>query len=210
MKLSENYLNNENEIRLTNNDNIKEYMNEIEIIKRKLKNNESIFYEHLKSIPLLKNISLEIEKENNEQGQAIEYLNLFFEDYILIFLSNNFNLSDNELYNKDLINNFIKIIKFLSKTRFEDYDEKVKADILLVNISKYILWIESNSKYIIIILTIYQKLSFIELLNDKIKKIIKNKEIKYEFGTKRSPSETRHVNECFFLLIESMIKLILK
>ena len=56
---------------------------------------------------------------------------------------------------------------------------------------------------------IYQKLSFIQLLNDKIQKIIDNKEIKYEFGTDRSPSETKRVNECFFLLIESMIKIIL-
>jgi hypothetical protein len=56
---------------------------------------------------------------------------------------------------------------------------------------------------------IYQKLTFIQLLNDKIKKIIDNHEIIYEFGTERSPSETKRVNECFFLLLESMIKIIL-
>lgn len=128
MKLSENYLSNENEIRLTSNDGDNdEYMKEIDSIKLKLKNDEFIFYEYLKSIPLFKKISLELENDES-QKQGIEYLNLFFEDYLLIFLSNNFDLSNTEVYNKDLIYNFIKIIKDLLKRRFENYDEMIKAE----------------------------------------------------------------------------------
>ena len=210
MKLSEKYLNNENEIRITSNDgDNEEYMKEINKINRKLKNNELIFYEYLKSISLFKEISEISENEKNIQEEAIKYLDYFFDDYLLIFLSNNFDLSQTEVYNYDLISNFIKIIKYILKIRLDDYDANIKADELLFKIAKKILWIESNTKYIILILMIYQKLTFIQLLNDKIKTIIDNHEITYEFGTERSPSETKRVNECFFLLLESMIKIIL-
>ena len=164
----------------------------------------------MKSIPLFKEILLDFEHENhNDNNEAIQYLNLLFEDYLLVFLSNNLDLSDTDIYTKDLIFNFISLIKKLLKKRFDDYDENVKVDELLINISRNILWVESNTKYIILTLMIYQKISFIELLNIKIEKIINNNEIKYEYGTKRSPNETKTVNECFYLIIESIIKIIL-
>ena len=208
-KLSEVYLENENEIRLTSDDNNETYEIEINKIKDELKNCESIFYEYLKSIPLFKKISLEFDKEDYNNKDAIEYLNLFFDDYLLVFLSNNFDLSEKDIYTIDLISNFKYLIKHLLKIRFEDYDMKIKADELFKKISRNILWVESNSKYITLTLMIYQKLPFIQELNYKIEEIISKKEIKYEFGTKRSPIETRLVNECFYLLIESMIKIIL-
>ena len=63
------------------------------------------------------------------------------------------------------------------------------------NFLKNILWIRLNSKYIILKLLIYKKLSFIQLLNKKIDKIIEKKEIKYECGSTRSPIESKKVNE---------------
>ena len=44
---------------------------------------------------------------------------------------------------------------------------------------------------------------------NKIEKIISKEEIKYECDTKRSSPQTKQVNECFFLLNESIIKTIL-
>jgi hypothetical protein len=102
------------------------------------------------------------------------------------------------------------LIKKLIKMRFEDYDKNFRNDLLFLKLSRYILWIESNSKYIILILLIYKKLSFIQLLNDKMDKLIEKKEIKYEYGTYRSPLESKIVNECFFIYNEAMIKLILR
>ena len=211
ISLSETYLEYENEIRnVYDDDNPEEYLREINLIKRKIKNSELSVYNHMKTIPLFKEILLDFEHENhNDNNEAIQYLNLLFEDYLLVFLSNNLDLSDTDIYTKDLIFNFISLIKKLLKKRFDDYDENVKVDELLINISRNILWVESNTKYIILTLMIYQKISFIELLNIKIEKIINNNEIKYEYGTKRSPNETKTVNECFYLIIESIIKIIL-
>ena len=201
----------ENEIRnVYDDDNPEEYLREINLIKRKIKNSELSVYNHMKTIPLFKEILLDFEHGgHNDNNEAIQYLNLLFEDYLLVFLSNNLDLSDTDIYTKDLIFNFISLIKKLLKKRFDDYDENVKVDELLINISRNILWVESNTKYIILTLMIYQKISFIELLNIKIEKIIDNNEIKYEYGTKRSPNETKTVNECFYLIIESIIKIIL-
>ena len=209
LKLSESYFENENEIRNAFDDNNEDYLREIRSLEKKLKNNESIFSDYLKNIPLFKKIWKDLEDGNYEKDKVNEYLSLFFEDYLLIFLSNNFDLSNTNTYNRELIINFENLIKKLLFRRFNDYEEKKSPEILLLNICRNILWIESNNKYIILTLMIYQKLSFINLLNEKIEKMINDKEIIYEYGTKRSPFGTKIVNECFFLLIESMIKLIL-
>ena len=209
LNLSEDYFNNENDIRSTENDDNSEYMKEINFIKRRMKNNELTLFEYLKSIPLFRQMESDLDNNNNYNIEAIYYLNLFFDDYLHIFLSNNFELSNLEIYSSNLITNFKVLIKYLIKIRFNDYDEKIKADELMKKISRNILWIEANSKYIKLTLMIYQKLSFIQLITSKMEDIIKNKEIKYEFGTKRSPIETKLVNECFFLINESMLKIIL-
>ena len=210
LNLSEDYFNNENDIRTTENDNNSEYMKEINFIKKRIKDNELTLFEYLKSISLFKQMESDLENNNNNYNiEAIYYLNLFYDDYLHIFLSNNFELSNIEIYSSNLISNFKNLIKYLVKIRFNDYDEIIKADELMKKISRNILWIEANSKYIKLTLMIYQKLSFIQLINSKMKDIIKNNEIKYEFNTKRSPIETKLVNECFFLINESMLKIIL-
>ena len=210
LNISEAYLENENEIRTVyEEENPIEYLREINSIKKRMENKELIVYNYIKSFPSFNKLIQDFEHESNDESkESIQFLNLFFDDYLLIYLSNNFNLSDTNTYSKALITNFIILIKKLLKKRFDYYDENIKIDELLINISRNILWIESNNKYIVLTLMIYQKLFFIELLNIKMEKIINN-EIKYEYGTPRSPSETKIVNECFYLIIESMIKIIL-
>ena len=152
-----------------------------------------------------------MDTNNCKKEEAIDYYNMLYDDYLHIFLSKNFDLSLTEEYNVELVENMKSLIKKLVKHRFEDYDKDIKIDELLKKISREILWIESNSKYVILTLSIYKKLSFIQLLDEKIEKIIKNKEIKYECGSgnSRSPIESKKVNECFFIYNESMIKIIL-
>ena len=219
LKLFEKYFEKENEIRTEVCKNYDEYISQINKIKDKLQKYEKNFFDCLISIPLFKKIIDILESENNEKGQkddinklqeeAKKYLDLFLEDYLLIFLSNNFDLSNSERFSINLIKDYIKIIKKILNYRFNDLDNYISPFELIKKISKYILWIQSNSKYIIKILIIYQKLSFIKLLMNKIENVINKKEIKYECDTNRSAPQTKLVNECFFLLTESMIKTIL-
>ena len=227
LKLSINYLERENDIRYEYNDNNDdEYLKKIEKINKTLNKIEMFFFNYFKLNPLIKKIIEVLDKiennnipkvnDKNQENKILnykeeikEYFDLFLEDYFLIFLSNNFDLSNLKIYNRNMINEFIQIIKSILDYRFNDFSDYMAPIEIIKKISKYIIWIESNSKYIIKILIIYQKLSFIQFLNNKIKKIINNKEIKYEYGTKRSPLKTKLVNECFFLILESLIRTIL-
>ena len=72
---------------------------------------------------------------------------MLYDDYLQIFLANNFDLSLKEEYNIELIENWKNSIKKLVRQRFSDYDKDAKIDGLLRKVIKEILWIESNSKY---------------------------------------------------------------
>ena len=81
-------------------------------------------------------------------------------------------------------------------------DDQVKL------LAKKMIWLESNSQYISIILNIYKKISINENdLFSKIEKIIANKEIQYEIS-KRSPIYTEEINSPFFYILESLLKII--
>ena len=114
------------------------------------------------SIPLFKLISSDLDSNNCKKEEAINYFNMLYDDYLQIFLANNFDLSLIEEYNIELIENWKSLIKKLVILRFTDYDKDIKIDELLKKTARNILWIESNSKYIVLILLIYKKLSFIQ------------------------------------------------
>ena len=171
---------------------------------------QTIFYDYIKSIPLFKKIYSDLDSNNCTKEEAEDYFNMLYNDYLNFFIYNNADLSISDNCDSDLVENWKGLIKKIIEMRFEDYDKNFRNDLLFLKLSRYILWIESNSKYIILILLIYKKLSFIQLLNDKIEKSIEKKEIKYEYGTNRSPLESKIVNECFFIYNEAMIKLILR
>ena len=187
----------------------KEYDDEKKLEKNieKLQNE---LYNYLLNIPLFKKIYSDIDSSNYKKEDVCNYFNMLYDDYLLNFLSNNFDLSLTDEYNNELIENWKILIKKLVKQRFEEYDDNIVIDEIIKKLSRKILWIESNSKNIILTLLIYKKLFFIQLLNEKIDEMIKKKQIKYECGTARSPLESKKVNECFFIYNESMIKLILR
>ena len=207
LTLAEEFFQNENDLRtFDNEEENNDYKRRIE---KRIEKNQINLYNYMISIPLFKLISSDLDSNNCKKEEAINYFNMFYDDYLQIFLANNFDLSLIEEYNIELIENWKSLIKKLVILRFTDYDKDIKIDELLRKTARNILWIESNSKYIVLILLIYKKLSFIQLLNEKMNNIIAKKEIKYECGTNRSPIESKKVNECFFIFSESMIKIIL-
>ena len=64
---------------------------------------------------------------------------MLYDDYLLIFLSNNFDLSLRDEYNIELIENLKNLIKKLVEQRFGDYNKDIKIDELLKKISRQIL-----------------------------------------------------------------------
>ena len=75
-------------------------------------------------------------------------------------------------------------------------------------LAKKMVWLESNSEYIAILLNIYQKLSHnIKNLYNKIDKIISGGEIKMEIS-ERSPEWAKEINAPFFYIMDSLLKVI--
>ena len=210
--LADDLLNNENDLRFFDDEeedeNIKKSIEKS--IEKNIEKNQNKLYDYFKKkIPLFKKIIDDFDSNDCQKEEAIKFYNMLYDDYILIFLANNFDLTLAKEFNIELIENWKNLIKRLVRHRFGDFNKDIKIDELFKKISRDILYIESNKKYIILVLLIYKKLSFIQLLNGKINRIIEQKEIKYECGTRRSPIESKKVNECFFIFTESMIKIIL-
>ena len=188
--LSKKYLEKENCLRnlySIKDDKKKEEMeNEIEQYRDKL-------YYDIKQISTIKKIILDLDS-NECNEEAKEYYNLFYDDYLHIFIFNNEDLIVGEEYNMYIVENWKRLIKDMVKRRFGDGRlERFKK------LSDIILWIESHKKYIVLILLIYKKLSsFVDLLNEKMDGFILNN------------GRSEEVNECFFLYNESMIRLILR
>ena len=126
---------------------------------------------------------------------------LILKDYISFFLDKN------DL--KSEINN--NLVELLLNLRYNPENFIVKENkkepikILLMKI----IWIETNTNYILNILTIYSYME--KLFNDKEKLFekIKNKiydrdrSIKYITNETRNPEYTKEVNECYYILLAS-------
>ena len=205
--LAKEFLKNENDLRYF--DSEEEVEDSKRRIEKNIEKNQINLLNYLKSIPLFKKIIAHLDSNDYKKEEAINFYHMLYDDYLQIFLANNFDLTLTEEFNIELIEKWKNLIKRLVKHRFGDYNKDIKIDELFMKIAREILYIESNKKYIVLVLLIYKKLSFIQLLNEKMERIIEQKEIKYECGTNRSPLESKKVNECFFILTESMIKIIL-
>ena len=72
-----------------------------------------------------------------------------------------------------------------------------------------IIWMETNSNYILNILNIYSHIEKIFYDKNKVFEIIKNmlndedKRIKYIINETRNPEYTKEVNECYYILLAS-------
>ena len=145
---------------------------------------------------------IECGKENPEDNR--QFYEWLLEDYYLLFLSDTLTNLKKSFNNLEEYKNFLKKMVFL---RFNAGKEVEEVD-PLKSFAMKIVWLESNSQYISILLKIYQKISVHEknLLN-KIDKIIDNHEINYEIS-ERSPKHTEEINSSFFFMMESLLKII--
>ena len=145
---------------------------------------------------------IECGKENPEDNR--QFYEWLLEDYYLLFLSDTLTNLKKSFNNLEEYKNFLKKMVFL---RFNAGKEVEEVD-PLKSFAMKIVWLESNSQYISILLKIYQKISVHEKnLMNKIDKIIDNHEINYEIS-ERSPKHTEEINSSFFFMMESLLKII--
>ena len=164
-----------------------------------------------------KNVETEIKNHEIIQNldkigkESIADYNQFYEflldDYFLIFLHEIIPGFKNCYSN---LKDFINILKKMINIRFEN-EIQIEPDIQTNQIelfSRKILWVESYSQYISIILNSYQKiLPFEQDLFNKMDKIIENKNIEYEISS-RSPKHIEKFNLPFFYILESLLQII--
>ena len=157
--------------------------------------------------------------------------NLILDDYITFYLDKYYNNNTNSISNSCYLSfgdSNHKIILYLLDKRFrqnnkifeekddnnsennsdnndDNNDDKTKF------ILKKICWLESNINYIIDILEIYKELkgNFENEKEDKLFEIMKNNienlNIKYITNEEKNPEITTRVNECYYLILASII-----
>ena len=188
--LSNDFFNYEDELRSENEENnIIDKNKENDLIKELCK-------ELITFLPF-KEINIDLVSNDNDEDMKV-FLEILFDDYLYIFLVNH----EPDLFketNYDLFYDLLKLIKKMVEVRFEN-DNNIN---LLERIARNILWVESNSKYIILILLIYIKLDNIHILNNN------NKEIIFNYSNVKLPKQLKIMDKSFYLFIESMITLLL-
>jgi hypothetical protein len=163
---------------------------------------------------IFKNMEIEI-KKNELFKQIIEYekdhqedYRQFYEwlsdDYYLLYLSNilpDIKNSFNEL------EDYKNILKKITNLRF-DSENNEKEENPIKSLAMEMVYLESYSDYIGILLNIYQKLSLhIENLYNKINIILDKKEIAYKTSNKYLYA--KDINSPFFFIMESLLKIII-
>ena len=173
-------------------------------------NNKIKDCQRIAEIELLKNKFFEKinELENRDQRETHEFFELLMNDYYLIFLSKNLpNL--NEFYQN--IDYYKNLINLMLGQRFNtEQDEEEKELNPIKDTAKKILWIETYSQNISILLNIYKKLSEFEEdgnLFNKIEQLIEDKEIILEEDDKRNPYYTKYIKSPFYYISESLLRL---
>jgi len=142
--------------------------------------------------------------ENKYQKDSHEFYDLLMEDYYLIFLSEN--LPDIKEVCKN-IEDYKNLLKLMIHQRFYTGDEGEEIDPIKA-ISKKMVWMESYSEFISIILNIYRKISNYEKnVFNKIDKLIKNREIFLEEDDGRNPHHTIELKSSFYYVIEALLRI---
>jgi len=197
-ELSERYYNNEKEIRYIGQEE-ENYMAEVNKYKKRIKNNQKNMETEINKNNLFQKLS---ELENLDDKK--EFFERLLDDYYLLFLSDT--LQDIK-HSFQHLEEYRNILRKMISLRF-DAEEGGEGDDPVKLLAKKMIWLESNSQYISIILNIYQKISNNEKdLFSKIEKIIVNKDIQYEISN-RSPPYTEEINSPFFYILESLLKII--
>ena len=167
--------------------------------------------QRMTEIEILKNKIFETlnELENKDQRETHEFYELLMNDYYLIFLSKNLP-EINEFYKN--IDEYKSLINLMLEQRFIKSNDDINEDEVypIKAITKKILWIETYSQYISILLNIYRKISEFEEGGDllsKIKVLINNKEILLEQDEKRNPYYTIDIKSPFYYISEALLRL---
>ena len=200
-ELMDKYYNNEKDIRLACNDNDEELQKELNYYKNKIKNYQRNMETEINKNEIFQLLN-EIGKKFPEDSKI--FYNWLLDDYYLLFLSDTLQDIQNAFGS---LENYKKILNKMVDLRFNVAAENENIE-PLSSLAMKMVWLESNSQYVSILLNIYQKISIHEKnLFNKIEKIIDNKEIQYEISD-RSPHFTEEVNSSFFNIMESLLKII--
>ena len=151
--------------------------------------------------------------ENKEENK--ELFNLIMNDYYIIFIENNLKIGNQDIgKEKFIMENKKRFINYIIDLRnkiilpyLKDYiSDKNILKVLAININ----WIESYKEEICSIIKMFLRLNNNENISnllDLIKKIIDEKQIKFEIS-ERNPKYFSIVNEIFFLSIDSIMRVI--
>ena len=151
--------------------------------------------------------------ENKEENK--ELFNLIMNDYYIIFIENNLKIGNQDIgKEKFIMENKKRFINYIIDLRnkiilpyLKDYiSDKNILKVLAININ----WIESYKEEICSIIKMFLRLNDNENISnllDLIKKIIDEKQIKFEIS-ERNPKYFSIVNEIFFLSIDSIMRVI--
>ena len=201
-ELAEKYFNNEKEIRYISPDE-EDFLKEINGYKNRIKINQRNMETEINKNELFQILN-ECGKEYPEDSK--QFYEWLLDDYYLIFLSDTLQNIKNSFIE---IEDYIKILKKMIFFRFNLGNEVEEIDPVR-NLAKKMVWLESNSQYISILLNMYSKISSKineKNLFNKIEEIIEKKEVQYEISN-RSPQHTEEVNLPFFNIMESLLKII--
>ena len=196
-----NYLRGSITFKFFNNEkNIREYFNS----NGEKINNELNKY-HAKEEELLNDVFIKIYQEKTYFDILNQIpIDLILNDYITFYLDK---YVDKDFY----FNNINRIIELILKLRFSEEKNQIiksnKLDSIKILLIK-IIWIESNTDYILSIIKIfnYAQSIIINDLDEMVEELIDNKKIniKYITNKDKNPEHTREVNECFYIILAAL------
>ena len=199
-ELRNRYIENENDIKYLNTEDEK-FAKDLNIIKNRIKNLQKNMETEINKKELFQKL-IDYGKDYMEDSR--QFFQWLLNDYYLLFLSETLQDIKNSFNDLEDYKNLLEKMIFLRFNLVEEGDEVDPIKLLAMKI----VWLESNSEYISILINIYQKISLHEKnLFRKIDNIINNKEIKYEISD-RCPPHTEEINSPFFYILESLLKII--
>ena len=153
--------------------------------------------------PIFKKL-IELNKEF--QNDFDEFITLLLEDYYLIYLSEIINDIKDSYKN---IKEYNKILKKMIFLRYESDNEGGKIEPFKSFVMK-LIWLESYSQHITILISIYKRISLYENnLFDKVEKLLNEDQIKFDLDERKNPEYTQIYLKPFYFILESLLRIII-
>ena len=196
--ISEKYFNNEDYIRIIDENQFFEEENKIHNFLNKNRKHVEI---EIKKQEIFEKIE---EMKHTNIRDYDQFYELLMEDYYLIFLSE---IAPNFKNCYNYLEDYKNILKKMVSLRFEN-DINIYEYKPIEVFSKKILWLESYSGIISIILNIYKDILVYKAdIYKDFNKIMDENEIQYEISN-RSPKKNEEINSPFFFILESLLKIL--